>query len=158
MAPMVTLLVQFLLVVALPYALFSGLGLRRILPLSVLQILLGVALGPSLFGRFSPDLFGLLFPPASLAPLGSVAAIAVLLFAFTTGLHLDLDALRGRASALAGIALASLAVPFIGGFVGGLWIACHQPHGGAHVVVFALAIAICTSVTALPVLGAILRE
>src|SRR6266851_3333014 len=49
----------------------------------------------------------------------------------------------------------------VGVALGGLWIITHQPAeliGGVNPLAFATAIGICIGVTALPVLGAILRE
>jgi Kef-type K+ transport system membrane component KefB len=137
------------------------LGLRRVMPLVVVQILVGIALGPTLFGRFAPDTYHLFFNPATLTPLWGVASIAVLLFGFVTGLHLDPSDFIGRGRAFAVVATASVAVPTAAGFLGGLWIIAHQPAelgGGVGPVGFATAIGICIGVTALPVLGAILRE
>jgi Kef-type K+ transport system membrane component KefB len=59
------------------------------------------------------------------------------------------------------VALASVAAPTMAGFFGGLWIAVHRPAevgAGVSPVGFATAIGICIGVTALPVLGAMLRE
>lgn len=153
-----TLLVQFLLIVPLPFVLFAAFGTRRILPLAAMQVSIGIALGPSLFGRLLPDLFGTIFRPDTLAPLTGLASIAVLLFSFVTGLHLDLSQLRGRAAALGAIAGSSLLVPFVAGLACGFWIVGRDPVAGAHPFAFSVAIAICMSVTAMPVLGAILRE
>ena len=95
-----TLLVQCLLFIPLPYILFAAFKSRRVMPLAVLQVLVGVVMGPSLFGRVYPELFAEIFRPDTVAPLRGIALIAVLLFAFITGLHLDLTRLRGRAAAL----------------------------------------------------------
>src|SRR3984893_1576423 len=153
-----TLLVQCLLFIPLPYILFAAFKSRRIMPLAVLQVLVGVVMGPSLFGRLYPEFFGEIFRPDTVAPLRGIALIAVLLFAFITGLHLDLKRLRGRAAALGMVAGASLAVPFVAGLGCGMWIVARDPLASAHPVDFIFAIGICTSVTAMPVLGAILRE
>jgi len=153
-----TLLVQFLLVVPLPFVLFAAMGSRRVVPLAVMQVLIGIALGPSLFGRLLPDLSGAIFRPDTLAPLAGLASVAVLLFSFVTGLHLDLSRLRGRASSLGVVAGSSLLVPFIAGVGCGFWIASIDDVASAHPLTFAVALGICTSVTAMPVLGAILRE
>jgi Kef-type K+ transport system membrane component KefB len=59
------------------------------------------------------------------------------------------------------VAIASVAVPTFLGLLGGLWIAARYPAevgARASPVQFAIAIGICVGVTALPVLGAILRE
>jgi len=153
-----TFLVQCLLFVPLPYILFAALKSRRVMPLAVLQVLVGVAMGPSLFGRVFPEFFAEIFRPDMVAPLRGIALIAVLLFAFITGLHLDLTRLRGRAAALGMVAGASLVVPFVAGLGCGIWIVGRDELAGAHPLVFIFAIGICTSVTAMPVLGAILRE
>ncbi len=153
-----TFLVQCLLFVPLPYILFAALKSRRIMPLAVLQVLVGVVMGPSLFGRVYPEFFGEIFRPDMVSPLRGIALIAVLLFAFITGLHLDLTRLRGRAAALGVVSGASLAVPFVAGLGCGIWIVGRDELASAHPVVFIFAIGICTSVTAMPVLGAILRE
>jgi Kef-type K+ transport system membrane component KefB len=153
-----TFLVQCLLFIPLPYVLFAALKSRRVMPLAVLQVLVGVVMGPSLFGRLYPEFFAEIFRPDMVAPLRGIALIAVLLFAFITGLHLDLTRLRGRASALGMVAGASLVVPFVAGLGCGIWIVGRDDLASAHPLVFIFAIGICTSVTAMPVLGAILRE
>jgi Kef-type K+ transport system membrane component KefB len=159
--PELIFLVQALAILVLPVAVWRLLRLRGAVPLVVVQILVGIALGPTLFGRFAPELYHLFFNPATLTPLWGVASIAVLLFGFVTGLHLDPRTFLGRGHAFAVVAGASVAVPTAAGFFGGLWIAAEQPGelgAGINPIGFAIAFGICIGVTALPVLGAILRE
>jgi Kef-type K+ transport system membrane component KefB len=85
----------------------------------VIQVLVGIVLGPSLFGRLFPALAADIFRPDTIAPLTGLAFVAVLLFSFVTGKHLDLSRLKGRASALGVIAGSSLIVPFAAGCTGG---------------------------------------
>src|SRR5260370_28652616 len=154
-------IVQALAVLVLPVAVWRLLRLRGAVPLVVVQILVGIALGPTLFGRLAPETYHLFFNPTALTPLWGVASIAVLLFGFVPGLHLDPADFLGRGRSFAVVAAASGAVPTAAGFVGGLWIITHQPGelmGGVNPLAFATAIGICIGVTALPVLGAILRE
>src|SRR5437764_10547795 len=154
-------IIQALAILVLPVAIWRVLRLRGGIPLVVVQILVGIALGPTLFGRLAPETYQLFFNPATLTPLWGVASIAVLLFGFVTGLHLDPADFLGRGRAFAVVAGASVAVPTAAGFLGGLWIAAHQPAelgGGVGRIGFAFAIGICIGVTALPVLGAMLRE
>ncbi len=161
MTPELIFLIQALAILVLPVAVWRALCLRGTVPLVVVQILVGVALGPTLFGRFAPETYHLFFNPATLTPLWGVASIAVLLFGFVTGLHLDPADFLGRGRSFAVVAGASVAVPTAAGFFGGLWIITHQPAeliGGVNPLAFATAIGICIGVTALPVLGAILRE
>ena len=154
-------IVQALVILVLPVAIWRFLRLGGAVPLVVVQILVGIALGPTLFGRLAPETYHLFFNSATLTPLWGVASIAVLLFGFVTGLHLEPRSFLGRGRAFALVALASVAVPTAAGFFGGLWIAARQPAelgGSVNTVGFATAIGICIGVTALPVLGAMLRE
>lgn len=161
MSPELIFLVQALAILVLPVMVWRGLFLRGAVPLVVVQILVGVALGPTLFGRFAPDLYHVFFNPKTLTPLWGVASIAVLLFGFVTGLHLEPSTFRGRGRAFALVAGASVGLPTAAGFLGGVWVAMHQPMevgAGVSPYAFATAFGICIGVTALPVLGAILRE
>jgi Kef-type K+ transport system membrane component KefB len=85
----------------------------------------------------------------------------VLFFGFVTGLHIDTDTFRGRGGAFAAIAAASVIIPTGLGVLGGLVIGIRHPDAlgsRGDLFAFAAAIGICLGVTALPVLGAILRE
>jgi hypothetical protein len=53
-----TFLVQCLLFIPLPYILFAAPKSRRVMPLAVLQVLVGVVMGPSLFGRCTRSCLG----------------------------------------------------------------------------------------------------
>src|ERR1700693_1704155 len=127
MTPELIFLTQALLILVLPVAVWRVLYLRGTVPLVVVQILVGVALGPTLFGRLAPDAYHLVFNPVTLTPLWGVASIAVLLFGFVTGLHLEPRAFLGRGRAFSLVAMASVAVPTAAGFLGGLWIGARQP-------------------------------
>ena len=154
-------LVQAFIVIVLPWAVSRTLRLSGLVPLVVIQIIIGVALGPSLFGRLLPDTFHVLFNPAALVPLSGAASIAVLFFGFITGLHFDFETLRGRSSGFAVTAAASVVAPTAAGIAGGLWLAFRHPTNvgaEANPIEFAAAVGICLGVTALPVLGALLRE
>src|SRR5438046_6759639 len=129
MTPELIFIVQALAILVLPVAVWRLLHLRGAVPLVVVQILVGVALGPTLFGRFALETYHLFFNPTTLTPLWGVASIAVLLFGFVTGLHLDPADFLGRGRSFAVVAGASVAVPTAAGFLGGLWIIARQPAG-----------------------------
>jgi Kef-type K+ transport system membrane component KefB len=161
MSPELTLLVQALVILTVPVVVWRFLGLRRAMPLVCVQIIVGIALGPSLFGRLAPDLFQLVFSPAALTPISGIATMAVLLFGYVTGLHLEPTGILRRGRAFSLLATTSLGVPTIAGFLGGLWLAQLNPtevSEGIGTFGFAAAIGISIGITALPVLGAILRE
>jgi Kef-type K+ transport system membrane component KefB len=154
-------LAQALLVPVLPALLWHAARLRRLVPLAVVQILTGVALGPAFLGALLPGLLGPLIAPTALAPLEGIATLAVLLCAFTTGLHLEPEPLRGRGPAFLRLGVGSTALPaLLGGLVALPLAALHPglPGPGTPAGTFAAGIGIAIGVTALPVLGAILRE
>src|SRR3954463_9459550 len=130
MSPELTLLVQTLVILTVPVALWRFSGLRHAVPLVCVQILVGIALGPSGFGRLAPELFHLVFSPTALTPISSIATMAVLLFGYVTGLHLEPSGIMRRGRAFAFVAASSLGVPTIAGFLGGLWLAALDPAGG----------------------------
>lgn len=161
LTPALLFLVQAILLIAGPFLLWRLCGVKHVAPMVVIQILFGIALGPSGLGNVAPDLWGALFAPASLAPLSGLALLAVVFFAFLTGLHLDVEELRGRGRGFVTVSLSSMLVPTLLGGGLGLWIAGAFPGMAgpkAEPWLFAAGFGICVGVTALPVLGAILRE
>src|SRR5258707_6299856 len=99
MSPALIFLVQALVVVALPVAVLRFSRLKGVVPLVVIQIVVGIALGPSLFGRLAPEYYQLFFNQAALAPLSGIGSGAVLIFCLITGLHLDPETFRGNGRA-----------------------------------------------------------
>ena len=57
MTPSLNFLVLALAVVVLPVAVLRFSGLKGLVPLVVVQIMVGIALGPSVFGRVAPNCF-----------------------------------------------------------------------------------------------------
>ncbi len=147
--------------VLLPWLLWRLRLVRAIAPLAVVQILVGIALGPSLLGRIAPEFHHAVFTGPLFGALNGISTLGVLLYVFVAGMHLDATALRDRAHALAAPALGSFLVPLALGVGLGAWIAVSVdgalgPRGG--VLGFAAAFGACIACTALPVLAAILRE
>jgi len=141
-------------------SLLSALARRCGQPVVIGQILTGVLLGPSLLGRLPGHLTAHLFPHAVLPSLTSLAQVAVVTFMFTVGYELDFGAMRERGRAVPLVATAALGVPM------GLGIACvllyrpgfaaiGEPRDGRSFVLF---MGVAMSITAMPVLAAIVRE
>jgi Kef-type K+ transport system membrane component KefB len=161
MTPSLNFLVLALAVVVLPVAVLRFSGLKGLVPLVVVQIMVGIALGPSVFGRVAPELFQMFINPASLASIAGIASIAVLIFGLITGLHLGPDILRDNGRVFSAVAAARVMVPAALGCLAGFWILARHPDElppGINPAEFAAAIGICIGTSALPVLGAILRE
>jgi Kef-type K+ transport system membrane component KefB len=155
------LAVDAAILVGLPYLAWRYLGFRHIAPLAVVQVVGGLSLGPSILGRISPEIQQALFGKASLGSLSGVATVAVVLFTFISGMHLDAKVFRGARRADLGMALSSFLVPTLLGTGLGYWLAIADPAligPNATAWVFAVAIGICIAVTALPVLVALLKE
>jgi Kef-type K+ transport system membrane component KefB len=122
------------------------------------ELAAGVVMGPSLAPLVAPDLAARLAAPTVQAVVAHVADVAVLLFMCRVGLELDLGLLRRQASRVAGIAAASLVVPFVMGAA--LAVTLYDSLGGpsGRRLVFVLFVGTAMSVTALPVLTRMLAD
>lgn len=129
-------------------------------PRVVGQILAGILLGPSLLGRLPGNPTARLFPSAALPVLSVLAQIAIVIFMFVVGYELDRGSLRSGRRAVPLIAASALVVPMALGsgltlFFRPGFTALGQPHISRSLVLF---MGVALSVTALPVLAAIVRE
>ena len=161
MTPSSIFLLQAFVIIAAPVVLLRVSGLKGLMPLVVVQIAVGIALGPSVFGRMAPEYFQMLMNPATLASLSGLAAVAVLIFGLISGLHLDPGVFSGNERTFWSVGAANVAVPMTLGWLAGWWILARHPNEllpGVNSVEFMAAIGICVSMNALPVLGAILGE
>lgn len=154
-------LLQSLAIIACPVVLLRISGLKGLMPLVVMQIFVGIVLGPSVFGRIAPDYFQMFGSPAVLSSLTGLASVAVLIFGLISGLHLDPAVFNGRERTFWPVAIANIAAPMALGGLAGCWILMRFPDElllGVNAAEFMVAIGICVSMKALPVLGAILGE
>jgi Kef-type K+ transport system membrane component KefB len=136
-------------------------GLRGVIPLVVVQIFVGVALGPSVFGRLSPSYFQMFAGSSTLAPLTGLAILAVLIFGLITGLHVASGTFSSSDRKFWTLAVANVLVPMSFGCLAGYWILTRYPEEllpGVNRVEFIAAIGIVVSMKALPVLGAIVSD
>ena len=161
MSTKVSLLLISCTIVLLPWLVWRIPAVRRVAPLAVVQILVGVALGPSLLGQAAPGLHAMLFTRPVMAGLDGVSSLGVLLYVFVTALHLDVPALRRDGRGLGALAVGSVAVPLVLGLGAGAWMLGAVPGAlgaAGSAAAFVAAVAICIAVTALPVLAAVLQE
>ncbi|MFF2148986.1 cation:proton antiporter [Kitasatospora sp. NPDC058190] len=147
-------------IVVLVSWLFGSLARRLGQPTVVGQIVAGVALGPTLLGRLPGDLSTFLFPTGARPFLAILAQVAIVLFMFVAGYEIDFRTLRAGRTAV-DVAVVGLLVPMGLGLAtvqlgGGLFSAVDPDHVGHRS--FALFMAVAVSITALPVLAAIVRE
>ncbi|KAF3449263.1 hypothetical protein FNV43_RR09991 [Rhamnella rubrinervis] len=127
-------------------------------PKVIAEMVGGIVLGPSAFGRNKYYLHRI-FPKWNTPVLESVANIGLLFFLFLVGLELDLTSIRRSGRRSFGIALAGISLPFISGI--GVATVLRATVDGADKVglgQFLLFIGVALSITAFPVLARILAE
>ena len=69
MTPNAIFLLQAFVIVAVPAILRRLTRVKGIMPLVTMQIMVGIALGPSVFGKLAPSYFQIFGSPAALSPL-----------------------------------------------------------------------------------------
>jgi Kef-type K+ transport system membrane component KefB len=72
----------------------------------------GILIGPSVFGRFAPEVSGRLFPPGSLGALDLLSTTGLVLFLFLIGSELDRGHLRRESSTAVFASIMSILLPF----------------------------------------------
>lgn len=161
MNPVSLFFMQACLVVGTPILLWRGLRMGGIVPLVVMQIVGGIMLGPSLLGALWPEQWQQMFGPQKLAALSGLQWMAVVLFAFLSGLHVGAGQMQGMRRVALSAALGCVLVPLVLGVAAGAGLGAMLPSligEAATLGQFAIAVGVSMAVTALPVLGAILRE
>ena len=137
----------------------GGIALRMGQSAVVGEIIIGILLGPSLFGWLVPDTFQYIFHSGAPEPMQMLSQIGLILLMFQIGLEFDFAHLKTpkhRRSVMF-IAAASLVIPFALGYgVGQLSAPLLSPD--ANALGSALFIATAFSITALPILGRIMME
>lgn len=148
-----------LTVIVLAARIGGGIALRVGQSAVVGEIIIGILLGPSLFGLLAPDIFNYVFHSGAPEPMQMLSQIGLILLMFQIGLEFDFAHLgtpRNR-KAVMWVASASLIAPFALGFaVGQASAPILSPN--AHPLGSALFVATAFSITALPILGRIMME
>ena len=123
------------------------------------EIIIGILLGPSLFGVIAPDVFHYVFRSVPPEPMTILSQIGLILLMFQIGLEFDFSHLteqRNR-TAVMRIAAAGMLFPFALGLTFGYYSApLLSP--SANPAASALFMATAFSITALPILGRIMME
>ena len=123
------------------------------------EIIVGILLGPSLFGLLAPEVFATVFKSASGEPMQILSQIGLILLMFQIGLEFDFGHLterRNRRTVL-WVSTACMVLPFALG-VGLGWVSAPILSPQADALVSSLFIGTALSITALPILGRILME
>lgn len=123
------------------------------------EIIVGILLGPSLFGLIAPDTFAYVFRSVPPEPMQMLSQIGLVLLMFQIGLEFDFSHLTERRNrrAVVWVSVASLALPFMLGLGVG-YVSAPVLSPGVDVTASALFVATAFSITALPILGRIMME
>jgi len=148
------------IIFTVPYLIWRFLRTDYYAPLVVVQILVGMLLGPGILGKFFPAYYAYVFRPAVIAPLNGIAWWAVMLFVCIAGIELDLKKVwRHRSESVTAAALA-LGMPLLFGSLAALGLLRYAGWTGAHASAwqFVLGIGMACAVTALPVLVLLMEK
>jgi Kef-type K+ transport system membrane component KefB len=147
-------LIAMVIIFTLPYLFWRLFKTEYWAPLVVVQIVMGILLGPGVLGAVFPDYYQFVFTQPVIQSLNGIAWWAVMLFVFIAGIELDLGAAwkhRRETSITAGLALGSpllfgcvAALAFLGG-AGWMGAAAQRWQ-------FVLGVGMACAVTALPIL------
>jgi Kef-type K+ transport system membrane component KefB len=125
------------------------------------QLLTGIALGPSLLGRFGGSVSHALLPTNIVPYLTVISQVGLVLFLFAVGYEIDLRLVRRQRSTVPVLAVLAFCVPAALGIISVyVFENLYQAVGESDVISppFVLFIGIAISVTAVPVLASIIGE
>ncbi|HXI83485.1 MAG TPA: cation:proton antiporter [Verrucomicrobiae bacterium] len=128
-------------------------------PRVVGEIVGGLVLGPSLFGRLFPAQFDFVFKSISPVPMIILSQVGLALLMFQIGLEFDFSHLRDKKTraAVFSVSAAGIVLPFaLGWFIGDWSHASLAPE--INPLGYRLFLAVAMSITAIPILGRIMME
>jgi Kef-type K+ transport system membrane component KefB len=128
-------------------------------PGSVGEIVGGLMLGPSLLGLLAPEFHAGFFPKDTARTLFVIGQVGLVLLMFEIGADFEFGHLKDRRYRRATIltAILSIAVPFAAGV--GVGLVTHAPlAAGIDRTLYTLFCGVALAITAVPILGRILRE
>lgn len=129
-------------------------------PALTAEILVGVLLGPTILGRFLPELQATLFPPDAIQQtmLDTIAWLGVLLLLLDTGLEIDFSiAWRQRGSALI-IAISDIIIPMLVAFLAVILLPGRYMVNPDQRIIFSLFMATVMTISAMPVAARVLHD
>ena len=127
-------------------------------PAVIGEIVAGILLGPSLFGRVAPETFDALFPASSLSNVQLLSNFGLILFMFAVGMELRLGDIRKQLRSSIIISHTGIFIPFVLSLPLSYTIYSDYAAGLTDFTPFALFIGIAMSITAFPVLARIIQE
>lgn len=157
-ATLAVVLIQLIIIILCARAAGAAAAAMR-QPRAVGEIVAGLLLGPSFFGHFLPDVSAAIFTDAAGEPMRVLSQIGLILLMFQIGSDFEFGHLDDRRNARAAfyVSIASVGAPLVSGFILGR-ISAPILAPGVAPLAYALFVAIALAITAVPILGRILRE
>ncbi len=123
------------------------------------ELLAGVVLGPTIFGRFAPDTFDWVFSePTVTSVMFGMAWLGVIMLLVVIGFETDLSIITRYKGAALSVAAGALLVPFAAAATAAFAVPDTFVGEGTDRAVFAGFLALSLSVSALPVVAKILQD
>lgn len=138
----------------------------------VMEMVVGVLLGPSLFGMLFPEVQTWLFPTdkilvdgvkashPSMGILYVASQVGLVIYMFLVGLEFDIDLLKSRAKGALSVSISGIALPFALGGLAALWMTRDNVFFSPGVTPWegALYLGAAMCITAFPMLARIIYE
>jgi Kef-type K+ transport system membrane component KefB len=153
-------LLAMLLIFVAPYLVWRLCRTDYIAPLAIVQIIMGIVLGPGVVGALFPEYHRFVFNPDVVKTLNGIAQWGVMLFVMLAGVELDLKKVwqyRRESMTTAGL---SLGIPLLFGCAAALLLVNYPGWMGPKAATwqFTLGTGMGCAVTALPVLVLLLEK
>lgn len=153
-------LLAMLLIFVVPFLVWRVGRTDYFAPLAIVQIIMGIVLGPGVMGAVFPEYHKFVFNPDVVKTLSGVAQWGVMLFVMLAGIELDLKKVwqfRGESATTAGL---SLGMPLLFGCAAAFLLMGYQGWVGPKAATwqFLLGTGMACAVTALPVLVLLMEK
>ena len=153
-------LIAMLLIFVAPYLIWRLCKTDYFAPLVIVQIIMGILLGPGVLGAAFPQYHAFVFNPDVVKILSGIAMWGVMLFVMLAGIELDLKKVwqyRRESATTAGL---SLSMPLLFGCGAALLLIGYQGWMGPKAATwqFMLGVGMACAVTALPVLVLLMEK
>ncbi|MES2140424.1 MAG: cation:proton antiporter [Bacteroidota bacterium] len=138
---------------------FAELGKKIKMPIVMGEILLGIILGPTVFGSLYPELCNSIFPKVGAAKIAmdGITSLAVVMLLFVAGMEVQLQIMLKQGKTAVYTSFTSMIIPFALGFAA-VWFLPGFFNFKADKLVYALFFGIAMAVSALPVITRILMD
>lgn len=139
---------------------FAELGKQIKMPIVMGEILLGIILGPTVFGSLCPDISASIFPKLGAAKIAmdGITSLAVVMLLFVAGMEVQLQVMLKQGKTAIYTSFTSMLIPFMLGFAAVWFLPGFFTFTPDRKLVYALFFGIAMAVSALPVITRILMD